>query len=124
MGILSESGFHNFRSYVHTIGPVTATCQDMKAGCQGEKQELSYRTDFWYGFCVNGRDGEITGIDGFRWRDMPFLKLLCGLLLFCGILAGCSDNRETPEIEKTAASGLTEDEKTVGTGVCGPAGKD
>ncbi len=84
MGILSESGFHNFRSYVHTIGPVTATCQDMKAGCQGEKQELSYRTDFWYGFCVNGRDGEITGIDGFRWRDMPFLKLLCGLLLFAG----------------------------------------
>lgn len=28
---------------------------------------------------------------------MPFFKLLWGVLLFCGVLAGCSENREAPE---------------------------
>jgi len=40
---------------------------------------------------------------------MPFFKLLWGVLLFCGILAGCSENRETPEVKEpgSASASLT-----------------
>ena len=42
---------------------------------------------------------------------MPFYKLLWGVLLFCGILAGCSVNREAPDvkqdIKESGSAGLT-----------------
>jgi microcin C transport system substrate-binding protein len=41
---------------------------------------------------------------------MPFFKLLWGVLLFCGVLAGCSENREAseagPDVKESGLSGL------------------